>query len=175
MAAKQPNILWICTDQQRHDTIGALGNSHIHTPTLDSLVAEGVAFTSAYCQTPICTPSRASFLTGRYPSHVGVNSNSNVGFPDEARLITRTLADVGYDCGMAGKLHLSTVYKPRRTAPRRRLSRLQVVASPPSGNLLGSPAPRLPPMARGARRGLVRLLSDATVGDEGACVGRRRH
>lgn len=109
MAEKSPNILWICTDQQRHDTIGALGNPHIHTPVLDKLVAEGVAFTSAYCQTPICTPSRASFLTGRYPSHVGVNSNSNARFPDDAQLVTRTLADAGYDCGMAGKLHLSTV------------------------------------------------------------------
>ena len=109
MAVDQPNILWICTDQQRHDTIGALGNLHIHTPTLNRLVAEGVAFTSAYCQTPICTPSRASFLTGRYPSHLGVNSNSNARFPDDAQLITRTLAETGYDCGMAGKLHLSTV------------------------------------------------------------------
>ncbi|MDE0042382.1 MAG: sulfatase-like hydrolase/transferase [Candidatus Poribacteria bacterium] len=109
MATQPPNILWICTDQQRHDTIGALGNPHIHTPSLDRLVAEGVAFTSAYCQTPICTPSRASFLTGRYPSHVGVNSNSNARFPDDAQLVTRTLADAGYDCGMAGKLHLSTV------------------------------------------------------------------
>ena len=109
MATHPPNILWICTDQQRHDTIGALGNPHIRTPVLDRLVAEGVAFTSAYCQTPICTPSRASFLTGRYPSHLGVNSNSNARFPDDAQLVTRTLADAGYDCGMAGKLHLSTV------------------------------------------------------------------
>ena len=109
MATQPPNILWICTDQQRHDTIGALGNPHIHTPTLDKLAAEGVAFTSAYCQTPICTPSRASFLTGRYPSNIGVNSNSNARFPDEAQLVTRMLADAGYDCGMAGKLHLSTV------------------------------------------------------------------
>ena len=109
MAVDPPNILWICTDQQRHDTIGALGNPHIHTPTLNRLVAEGVAFTSAYCQTPICTPSRASFLTGRYPSHLGVNSNSNTRFPDDAQLVTRTLAEAGYDCGMSGKLHLSTV------------------------------------------------------------------
>ena len=109
MVTQPPNILWICTDQQRHDTIGALGNPHIRTPVLDRLVAEGVAFTSAYCQTPICTPSRASFLTGRYPSHLGVNSNSNARFPDDTQLVTRTLADAGYDCGMAGKLHLSTV------------------------------------------------------------------
>jgi arylsulfatase A-like enzyme len=43
----RPNILWICTDQQRYDTIGALGNEHVHTPNLDRLVREGVAFTHA--------------------------------------------------------------------------------------------------------------------------------
>jgi hypothetical protein len=62
-----PNILWICTDQQRWDTIGALGNEHIRTPNMDKLCAEGVAFTHAHCQNPICTPSRASFMTGMYP------------------------------------------------------------------------------------------------------------
>ena len=64
----RPNILWICTDQQRYDTIRALGNEHINTPHIDRLVAEGTAFTHAFCQSPICTPSRASFLTGMYPS-----------------------------------------------------------------------------------------------------------
>ena len=60
-----PNILWLCTDQQRCDTIGALGNLLVRTPAVDSLVAEGVAFTQAFCQSPVCSPSRASFLTGR--------------------------------------------------------------------------------------------------------------
>ena len=64
----RPNILWYCTDQQRFDTIGALGNPYVQTPTIDGLVREGVAFTNAYCQSPICTPSRASFMTGLYPS-----------------------------------------------------------------------------------------------------------
>ena len=78
----RPNILWICTDQQRYDTIHALGNEHIRTPNLDRLVAEGVAFTRAYTQSPICTPSRACFLTGRYPSTLHVNRNGNAYFPD---------------------------------------------------------------------------------------------
>ena len=107
MADQRPNILWICTDQQRYDTIRALGNSHIRTPNLDRLVAEGVAFSRAYCQAPICTPSRVSFLTGRYPSTVHVNRNGNDYCPDDVGLITRTLADEGYDCGLAGKLHIS--------------------------------------------------------------------
>jgi len=58
-----PNILWITTDQQRWNTIHALGNKYVHTPNLDKLVAEGVSFTNAHCQSTVCTPSRASFLT----------------------------------------------------------------------------------------------------------------
>ncbi len=110
MSDRRPNILWICTDQQRFDTIHALGNPHIRTPHLDRLVAEGVAFTRAYAQSPICTPSRASFLTGCYPSTLHVNRNGAARFPASERLITRRLADAGYDCGLAGKLHLSAAY-----------------------------------------------------------------
>jgi len=106
----RPNILWICTDQQRYDTIHALGNEQIRTPNLDRLAAEGVAFTRAYAQSPICTPSRASFLTGRYPSTVHVNRNGNAHFAHSVPLISRTLADLGYDCGLVGKLHLSAAY-----------------------------------------------------------------
>lgn len=103
----RPNILWICTDQQRYDTIHVLGNSHIRTPNPDKLVATGVAFTHAHCQSPICTPSRASFLTGMYPSTLHACTNGNDYWDNAAPLVTKTLADAGYDCGLAGKLHLS--------------------------------------------------------------------
>ncbi len=111
-----PNILWICTDQQRYDTIGALGYAHVDTPHIDRLVAEGVAFTRAYCQSPICTPSRASFLTGQYASAVHINGNGLDSFPDHPPLVTRMLAEAGYDCGLIGKLHLASAY--RRIEPR---------------------------------------------------------
>jgi arylsulfatase A-like enzyme len=107
MAARRPNILWYCADQQRFDTIGALGNPHVHTPNLDRLVAEGVAFTHAYCQSPICTPSRSSFLTGRYPSGVRNNTNGNTYFHRDEPLVTKRLADSGYRGGLIGKLHLA--------------------------------------------------------------------
>ncbi len=110
MRGSRPNILWICTDQQRYDTIASLGNPHTSTPHVDRLVADGVAFTRAYCQSPICTPSRASFLTGMYASAVHVNGNGNESFPDSPPLVTRVLADTGYDCGLIGKLHLASVY-----------------------------------------------------------------
>ena len=105
-----PNILWICTDQQRYDTIGALGNPYVSTPNIDRLVNDGVAFTHAFCQSPICTPSRASFLTGMYPSTVHVNGNGNEYFPNRPPLVTRMLAEAGYDCGLIGKLHLASAY-----------------------------------------------------------------
>jgi arylsulfatase len=107
---RAPNILWICTDEQRWDTIHALGNAHIRTPHVDRLCAEGVAFTHAFCQSPICTASRSSFLTGMYPSSVHGCCNGNERWADGAPLVTKQLADAGYDCGLAGKLHLAGAY-----------------------------------------------------------------
>lgn len=115
-ADTRPNILWICTDQQRFDTIRSLGNPHVHTPNLDRLAADGMAFTRAYCTSPICTPSRASFLTGRYPRTTRARWNGNSEFPADEVLITRLLADAGYDCGLVGKLHLAGAQG--RTEPR---------------------------------------------------------
>ncbi|WP_176441757.1 sulfatase family protein [Granulicella rosea] len=101
-----PNILWICADQQRADTIAALGNAKIRTPNLDKLVGQSTVFTNAFCQTPICGPSRGSFLTGRYPRETGLRSNAE-RIHDSERIVPRILADYGYDCGLVGKLHLS--------------------------------------------------------------------
>ena len=106
----QPNILWICPDQQRYDTIHALGNEHIKTPNLDKLASEGVSFMKTYCQSPVCSPSRASFLSGQYPGSVHVNTNGSETFPDNVELITKLLADAGYDCGLAGKLHIASAW-----------------------------------------------------------------
>lgn len=103
----RPNILWFCTDQQRFDTIRALGNKCINTPNLDRLIKEGVTFTNAFTQSPVCTPSRACFLTGRYPKTTLARQNGNDYFPSSERLITKMLADEGFDCGLAGKFHLS--------------------------------------------------------------------
>lgn len=112
----RPNILWYCTDQQRFDTIGALGNPYVRTPTIDSLVSEGVAFTHAYCQSPICTPSRSSFMTGLYPSRLHNTRNGNESFPEAQPVITKLIADSGYHCGMIGKFHLQS--SGYRTEPR---------------------------------------------------------
>ena len=116
MRKSRPNILWYCTDQQRFDTIGALGNPHVRTPTLDGLVDDGTAFTHAYCQSPICTPSRSSFMTGMYPSRIHNCRNGNESFPNHPPLISKLLSDSGYDCGMVGKFHLLS--SGRRIEPR---------------------------------------------------------
>ena len=110
--ADRPNILWYCSDQQRWDTIRALGNEHINTPRIDQFLESAVAFTHAYSQCPICTPSRSSFLTGMYASYLRANRNGNAEFPAEGteRLITRRLREAGYECGLAGKLHLMGGY-----------------------------------------------------------------
>ncbi len=104
---RMPNILWVCTDQQRFDTLAGLSNSIIKTPNLQKFMSESVTFTNAFCQTPICSPSRASFLTGRYPHVTGLRANGQRIRPPE-RLITRMLADYQFTCmGWCGKLHLS--------------------------------------------------------------------
>lgn len=116
---ERPNILWICTDQQRWDTIGALGNNYIHTPNINRLVNEGVAFDHAFCTSPICTPSRAGFLTGMYPCAVKACKNGAESWAEQAPLITKLFRDMGYVCGLSGKLHLSSAMKnDRETRPK---------------------------------------------------------
>ncbi|WP_433169270.1 sulfatase-like hydrolase/transferase [Kribbella sp. CA-247076] len=101
----RPNVLLLCTDQQRFDALGAAGNPHIQTPHLDRLAAQGARFTNCYVQAPVCGPSRASLMTSRYLHNHGLWANGVDISPDE-RLFTRDLADAGYDCGLVGKFHL---------------------------------------------------------------------
>ena len=117
---QRPNILWICTDQQRFDTLGCTGNAFVHTPNLDRLAAEGVLFEHCFPQSPMCAPSRASFLTGRYPRTTRCRQNGQSLPPDEV-LITKRLADAGYICGLAGKLHVSACHPDAAPIMERRV------------------------------------------------------
>ena len=108
MKKSLPNIIWYCTDQQRFDTINGLGNQYINTPNINKFMKNGYTFKNAYVQSPICTPSRASFLTGRYPASTHAHRNGAEYFPDHEVLVTKILKDAGYDCGLIGKLHLSS-------------------------------------------------------------------
>lgn len=109
---RRPNILFICTDQQRYDTLGAYGNEHARTPVLDGLAEEGVTFENCYVQNPVCAPSRASLMTGRYVASHGLHANG-VALPEGNGLFMRALADSGYDCALVGKQHLSACFDGR--------------------------------------------------------------
>ena len=103
---KRPNILFLCTDQQRGDSLHCTGASWAVTPNLDKLAREGALFNNCYVQNPVCSPSRASLFTGKYVANHGLHANG-VPLPSRHKMFTRTLADAGYDCGMIGKQHLS--------------------------------------------------------------------
>jgi arylsulfatase A-like enzyme len=104
----QPNILYIFTDQQSAMAMSCAGNADLHTPNMDALASRGVRFTQAVSAEPICSPARASMLTGRMPATVGVPSNNYQIDPAfRADEIGNLLKRAGYDCGYAGKWHLS--------------------------------------------------------------------
>ncbi len=101
----RPNILLIQTDQQRFDTIHALGNPIIQTPAQDRLVAEGTAFTSAYCPSPVCVSSRCSMLLGQWPHRTGCTSNTPM--PQDRTSLMEYLNGAGYQTHGIGKMHFS--------------------------------------------------------------------
>jgi arylsulfatase A-like enzyme len=113
VATRPKNLLFLWTDQQRPDTIGAYGNDLIRTPHLDHLAATGTLFTQAYCAQPVCSPSRGSVLTGVYPHTHGVISNS-MKLPLEAKTIAERLRPHGYACGYVGKWHLGREHCAQR-------------------------------------------------------------
>ncbi len=100
----RPNILFLMTDQQRADCVGADGNRTIHTPHLDRLAREGALFTNAYSATPTCTPARSALLTGLSPWNHGMLGYQNIpaAFAYEK---PRALAELGYRTVSIGKNH----------------------------------------------------------------------
>ena len=98
---KRPNIILIITDQQRFDTIRALGFPYVDTPNLDRLVNEGVTFTNCFITAPSCVPSRASLFTGYYPHTTGILKNGDAW----QHAWIESLAKSGYYCVNVGKMH----------------------------------------------------------------------
>ena len=99
----RPNIIFFITDQQRADTINALGTPWIITPNLDRLVREGTSFTKCYTTSPVCVAARASLFTGYYPHSTGTFTNFQPWQPSWVKM----LADSGYHCVNMGKMHIN--------------------------------------------------------------------
>ncbi len=108
MPDDRPNIIFIITDQQRFDTINALGFPYMETPNLDRLVNEGVSFSRCFITAPSCAPARASLFTGYYPHTTRIFKN---GDPWAHSWVER-LSEAGYHCVNVGKMHTTPFEAP---------------------------------------------------------------
>lgn len=106
------NIIVICTDQQRTDTLSCYGSKFLNTPGFDRIADDGIRYDRAYCTSAVCTPSRVSLLSGQYVSRhniwsIGVNTG------DDVTMVQHRLSDVGYHTGLIGKAHLEAYGAPK--------------------------------------------------------------
>jgi len=105
--ARGPNILILVGDDHAGGLLGSDGDPRGATPRLDGLARQGVRFDRAYCNAPVCTPSRQSFLTGRLPHAVGV-TRLETPLPEDAVTLGDWLGDLGYDTAAFGKMHFNS-------------------------------------------------------------------
>jgi N-acetylglucosamine-6-sulfatase len=110
----RPNFVFILIDDLRWDALGVTGHPFVKTPHIDRIAREGTRFTNAFVTTPLCSPSRACFLTGQYAHTHGVRDNQNNNELSH-RLTTFPLLlhDAGYETGYCGKWHMGTDDSPR--------------------------------------------------------------
>ncbi len=106
MTTSMPNLLFIMTDQQRYDALGANGNDVIHTPHLDALARGGANLQQYFTNCPVCVPSRCTMFTGRYPHAHRVRENHNLLECGREMHLFRVLKQAGYAIGYSGKNHL---------------------------------------------------------------------
>ena len=114
----RPNLVVFLTDDQGYGDLSCMGATDFQTPHLDAVAASGVRFTDWYSNSPVCSPSRASLLTGRYPGNAGVRSilaghRTASGLPPETPTLATALKTLGYRTAMVGKWHLGLSRKCR--------------------------------------------------------------
>jgi arylsulfatase A len=124
LAAKgRPNIVVILTDDLGWAELGCYGNRFNETPNLDALAAQGVRFTQGYAPSPVCSPTRASYMTGQYPARVGINDYLRAKDPKflspDLPALPKLLAAAGYETALIGKWHLMGDYQLRPGNPAR--------------------------------------------------------
>ncbi len=120
---KKPNIIFIMADDLGSGELGCYGNTFNETPNLDKLSTQGLKFNQAYAAAPICSPTRASLMTGQYPARVRITDflpAKTDRWLDPAKYITinEALSKAGYHTGMFGKWHLDTDYKTNKGGPK---------------------------------------------------------
>ena len=104
LRGKKPNVVLLMSDEHRRSCMGAAGDPVAKTPNLDRLARSSVRFDSAYCTNPVCTPSRASLMTGLYSHHLEAQSNATPYRP-EHRTMAHHLNAAGYMTALIGKMH----------------------------------------------------------------------
>ncbi len=107
----RPNVIIIMTDDQGYGDLSCMGASDFKTPNIDALARDGIRFSSMYSASPVCSPSRAALLTGRYPANAGVRAilaghRRASGLTPEVPTIATALKNSGYKTGICGKWHL---------------------------------------------------------------------
>lgn len=102
---RKPNVIYVLTDQWRAQATGYAGDPNVKTPNLDALAARSINFENAVSVSPVCTPYRASLLTGRYPLSTGMFMN-DLYLPSEELCMAEIFTKAGYDTGYIGKWHL---------------------------------------------------------------------
>ncbi len=112
---KYPNLIVIMTDDQGYADVGFNGCKDIPTPNIDKIAAQGVRFTDGYVSFPVCSPSRAGFITGRYQDRFGYTTNPSIdpenpiaGLPVEEETMAQILRKANYKSAIIGKWHLGT-------------------------------------------------------------------
>ncbi len=121
---RPPNVILMMTDNHGAWTLGCYGNEDIRTPNIDQLATDGMLFTRAFSSNAVCSPTRATYLTGLLPSQHGVhcflrrneaqmgpNPYCTIG---EFRTLPKVLSENGYHCGLVGKWHLGANLTPQQ-------------------------------------------------------------